>query len=269
VSRHRVWPALRRWFDPLIAAVFALALGIDAGLRASGTVRVPSIVLGIVLGALVGSRRRRPMVYLLATLAVTGLLTLVSETVSADPLFGAFALVVPTYSVAAWLPQRRAALGFAIWACGAALHAVHDHSPIGQFMGALVAAAVVFSVGRLSRAQRTLTAELETRNAALAAQRDRRARVAVIDERIRIARDLHLLIAQTITAMVVQAGTAKALVRSDHVRAYAAAAEVERSGREVLARMRRVLGVLRAERSVPLQPPPAVDLHSLVSVVPV
>jgi hypothetical protein len=59
---------------------------------------------------------------------------------------------------------------------------------------------------------------------------------------------------------VVQAETASELVHSDHARAYTAAAEVERSGREVLTQMRQVLGVLRADRSVPLQPPPSVDV---------
>jgi signal transduction histidine kinase len=268
VARHRDWQPLQRWLDPAAAAVFVVALGIDAGLRASGTARVPSIVLGVVLGVLVLWRRRNPMVYLLATLAVTAVLTLVSETVSADPLFGVFALVVPTYTVAAWLPQRRAALAFAIWASGAAVHASRGHSPAGHFVGALVAACVVFAVGRLTRAQRTLAAELNARNAELAAERDNRAGVAVINERIRIARDLHVLIARTITAMVVQAATARELVSADRAAAYTAAAEVERSGREVLTQMRRVLGVLRADRSVPLLPPAAVDLPAPASVVP-
>jgi signal transduction histidine kinase len=183
-------------------------------------------------------------------------------------LFGVFALVVPTYTAGAWLPRGRAGLALAIWAAGAAVHAARDHSPIGQFIGALVMAVVVFAVGRVTRSQRILAAELDARNGLLAAQRDTRARVAALNERTRIARDLHVLIAETITTMVVHAETARELVRSDHARAYVAVAEVERSGREVLTQMRRVLGVLRADRSVPLQPPPAVDVPLPVAVSP-
>jgi signal transduction histidine kinase len=240
-----------------MAAGFAVILAIDAGLHAAGSARVPCIVLAFTLGAAVGWRRSRPLAYVTATLALTGAVTVVSASLAAGPLFGAFVLVVPTYTVAASLPQRRAAIGLAIWTAGATLHAVLGHISPSRLAGSLVAAAVVFAVGRLSRAQRALAAELEARNAELAAQRDSRAHVAVLAERNRIARDLHLLIAQTITAMVVQAAAAKELVRVDLARAPVAAAAVEQAGREVLTRMRRVLGVLRANRLVPLQPHPA------------
>jgi signal transduction histidine kinase len=260
MTHHRDWMVIRRWFDLGAAAVIAVALGINAGLRVDGNARVPSVLLGVILGVLVRWRRERPMAYLLATLAVTVVLTVISASVSADLLFGVFALVVPTYTAGAWLPRGRAGLVLAIWAADAAVHAARDQSPLGQFIGALVMAVVVFAVGRLTRSQRTLAEELDARNAMLAAQRDTRARVAALNERTRIARDLHVLIAETITSMVVQAETASELVHSDHARAYTAAAEVERSGREVLTQMRQVLGVLRADRSVPLQPPPSVDV---------
>jgi len=68
--------------------------------------------------------------------------------------------------------------------------------------------------------------------------------------------------------MVVQAETAKELVRFDYARAYSTVANVERSGREVLSQMRRVLGVLRADRSVPLQPSPAVDIPAPKAMAP-
>jgi signal transduction histidine kinase len=259
---------LRRWSDPAAAAVVAVALGVDAGLRADGKARVPAILLAILLGVLVLWRRERPIAYLLATLAVTGVLTVISASVSADSLFGVFALVVPTYTAGAWLPRGRAGLALAIWTAGAAVHAARDHSPLGQFVGALVMAVVVFAVGRLTRSQRTLAEELDARSAVLAAQRDTRARIAALNERTRIARDLHVLIAETIPTMVVHAETARELVRYDRGRAYTAAAEVERSGREVLTQMRRVLGVLRADRSVPLQPPPAVDVPVPAAVAP-
>jgi signal transduction histidine kinase len=267
-NRLRGWTRLQPWLDPIAAVASAIGLGLDIGLRTSGASQLPSVALGLVLGALMVWRRSRPMTYFLATVAVVAALASLSGTLSTDPVLGAFTLVVPTYSVAAWLSRRRAAVAMVIWTTAAAVHAAHDHSPVGRFVGAVVAALVIFAVGRLTRAQRALRAELDARTAALIAQHDNRARVAVIEERTRIARDLHLLIAQTITAMVVQAETAKELVRFDYARAYSTVANVERSGREVLSQMRRVLGVLRADRSVPLQPSPAVDIPAPKAMAP-
>ena len=78
----------------------------------------------------------------------------------------------------------------------------------------------------------------------LDAQRDQLARAAASGERARIARELHDVIAHSVSVMVIQAGAARMVMGSDPQRAEASLESVARAGREALAEMRRLLGVL-------------------------
>ena len=78
-------------------------------------------------------------------------------------------------------------------------------------------------------------------------ERDAQARVAVAAERARIARELHDVIAHNVSVMVVQADGASYALGTDPVRAKEALAAISATGRQALAEMRRLLGVLRRE----------------------
>jgi len=90
-------------------------------------------------------------------------------------------------------------------------------------------------------------AELEARASRLALERDERARAAVVAERTRIARDLHDLIAHSVSIMTVQAGAARLLLPGDPARAREPLLSVEETGREALAEMRRLFGIVRGD----------------------
>jgi signal transduction histidine kinase len=105
---------------------------------------------------------------------------------------------------------------------------------------------------------------LERRAARLERERDERARAAVIAERARIAGDLHDVIAHCVSVMTVQAGAARLLLGEDPQRARAPLLSVEETGRQALADMRRLLGLLRAdEDEATVAPEPRVNALEL------
>ena len=91
-------------------------------------------------------------------------------------------------------------------------------------------------------------------------EREERARVAVAEERARIARELHDVVGHSVSVMTVQASGVRRLLRPDQEREREALLVVERTGREALAEMRRMVGVLRRPEEAPaLAPQPSLD----------
>jgi signal transduction histidine kinase len=86
---------------------------------------------------------------------------------------------------------------------------------------------------------------LEARAAELERERDEKARLAVAEERARIARELHDVIGHSISVMGVQAGAVRRLLRPEQEREREALLAVERTGRDAVDEMRRLLGFLR------------------------
>ena len=95
------------------------------------------------------------------------------------------------------------------------------------------------------RAQAAL--ELEARAARLEREREAGTRAAVAAERARIARDLHDVITHSVSVMTVQAGAARLLLEENPQHAREPLLSVEETGRQALAEMRRLLGLLRTD----------------------
>lgn len=102
-------------------------------------------------------------------------------------------------------------------------------------------------------------AELVTRNAELAAERHENARRAVMEERVRIARELHDVVAHHVSVMGVQAGAARHVLDSRPEAAREALAAIESSSRSAVDEMRKLLGVLRQGGDVGDPSPPGGD----------
>ena len=115
--------------------------------------------------------------------------------------------------------------------------------------------------GALVRGRADLTRELAERTHELEALRDLRERDAVLDERRRIARELHDVVAHTVSVMVVQAGGARQQVDRDPARALAALDQVQETGEETLVELQRLFGLLRADE----RPAGLADLPTLVA----
>jgi signal transduction histidine kinase len=110
------------------------------------------------------------------------------------------------------------------------------------------------------------TAKLEALNRQLAEERESRARWAVSEERSRIARGLHDVIAHTVSVMVVQAGAARRVAATRPEQARDAMTSIESTGRQALGEMRRLVGVLRnRDEPTTLDPQPRLaDVPALV-----
>ena len=164
------------------------------------------------------------------------------------------------------MPGARALFGLAaVLAWGIVVDVATGSNTAGSIAG-LVMTGASWGAGRWLRARRLLDAELARTAERIEAERTSRVRLAVADERTRIARELHTLIASNVSAMVLQAEAAELLLDADSQAADVAMAAIEQTGRGALADMRRMLGVLRHSEETPsLAPQPGVgQVYALV-----
>jgi signal transduction histidine kinase len=131
----------------------------------------------------------------------------------------------------------------------------------------------VWWLGRSLRLRRSYLAELEDRAARLEKARFADARTARVEERSRIARELHDVVAHHVSVMTVQAGAARRIMDRDPASAREAIETIEQVGRSALSEMRRIVGVLRTDRDLAasaaeLTPQPGTqDLAGLVEQI--
>jgi signal transduction histidine kinase len=137
-----------------------------------------------------------------------------------------------------------------------------DPAPWGEALFGAVILFVAWYVGRRLRLRQERAAQLAREQAA-------EARRIVVEERARIARELHDVVAHRVSLMTVQAGAAKAVAAEDPEAALRAMGAVEEAGRQALAELRHLLGVLRPEADPDgLGPQPGLaDLPKLVEQV--
>ena len=209
--------------------------------------------------------RRKYPVQGFAVAAVAGALQLI---VFPEPVGSDLAILLLLYTLAAYRPRRVSIAGLAVCLIGA-VTAVGVWAPSG--VGAIdrvLLATVLFSgtalvawvLGDSMRYRRAYLTSLEDRAARLERERDAQAQIAAAAERARIARELHDVIAHNVSVMVVQADGAGYALHRDPDRAGQALAAISRTGRQALAEMRRLLGVLRSDdQPAELAPQPGLD----------
>jgi signal transduction histidine kinase len=138
-----------------------------------------------------------------------------------------------------------------------------------DFVAVPVLFLVVWIVGLALGHQLRQKREAEERAQRAEREREERARSAVTEERQRIARELHDVVAHSISVMTVQAGGVRRLLHADQTREREALETIEETGRQALAEMRRMLGILRQPTDEPaLAPQPSIaTLEALVDQV--
>jgi signal transduction histidine kinase len=253
----------RRGDEVLAAALTVLALLGVALTEAPESHRVASAALAVALGAAAARRSRDP-------LPLLGLILAVSVVALAVPMLaeptnsGVFVFyLLAVYSAAAHTSGRRTLVA------GGMVVGLYVMAFASDGTG-ISADAVIFytlllstpwAAGRAVRQRRLNDRELE--------QEKTRAAAAIVDERARIARELHDVVAHSISVMVLQARGGRRVLESDPADARDAFANIEQTGQQALDEMRRLLGMLRrGDEEVSLAPQPSLkELGALVEQV--
>jgi signal transduction histidine kinase len=206
-----------------------------------------SVVVVAVMSLAAIWRRKAPLVFLTTVGVASGALHagLTSTSTSYSTLAGLYTVLIPTYAVGAWERRPRAIAGLLIFVVGALAGSAVWHTSVGTVTPAVLTGIAAWTAGRVVRAHRALTDDLETKLAELTAGRAELRRLAISNERMRIARDLHAVVARNVVGMVLEAEAAQRFLDKEETSADIALSIVETTGRMALVEMRRVLGVLR------------------------
>jgi signal transduction histidine kinase len=137
---------------------------------------------------------------------------------------------------------------------------VLPNKSVGDYIWPLLLFSAVWAVGFFLASRSQQVAEAAARAEAAERAREEEARVAVAEERARIARELHDVVGHSVSVMTVQAAAARRLLLPEQERERQALLVVEQTGREALAEMRRLVGVLRRPEEAPaLAPQPSLE----------
>jgi signal transduction histidine kinase len=190
-------------------------------------------------------RRRAPF----ATAWVVSAATPAMAVYHAPPPDVMYGGLVAVYTVAArCLPWQRR-LMLAGWLVGVSVVMQHkEHAQPFEYAFHLLSLLCAYGFGTLARVQRAYTAALEDRARRLERERAADTARAMVQERARIARDMHDILAHAVSLMVVQAEAGPVVVRSDPERAEAAFDAIAGAGRDAMTQLRRILGVLKEEQ---------------------
>jgi len=245
---------------PMVVSV-PVARGVPVGMLALGGALVLLHTLPLV------ARRRFPGT-VLALCVASGL---AFAALFLPPFFLGPALLVAVYSVAAYGSRWVALAGLVVAELGLAAvwftPAMLERSTFLLFMGVI---AVFWVLGRFVGDRQLYAAQLEERTAELERAREELARRAVVEERLRLARELHDVVAHAMSVIAVQSGVGAHVADSRPEEVGKALAAIEATSRAALTELRRLLGVLRqdSESQASLTPVPGLaNLDSLLAEV--
>ena len=256
--------ARRRPFP--LDALLALALAALVLLEIWGTdVTVPAtlaVPIGLLMTLPLAWRRRAPLGVVVVVMGAMTVQTLLDSS-EQPPQTPFLALVIVVYSLAAYSDRSTAVIGGVISLAAILLSEPED------FIVAVPLYTGVWLAGRLFRDRQRLAAALEARTRALEREQEETARLAIAEERTRIARELHDVVAHSVSVIVVQAGAERLALGPGRGSTHETLVSIEKTGRQALAEMRRLLGVLRREdEEIALAPVPSLEhLESLVAHV--
>jgi signal transduction histidine kinase len=262
----KVWPVVRDyWFDALIVlTAVAGAIEIAVGRNDADAPTLPlgiAIALETALTLMLLARRRFPFAAPAGMMVAGAAFSFVDGNLIPFSFSGFLAAMAACFLLGMLEDRRQALIGLAT-TIGALIIIVGNDpdSPGGDFAFLPILFLLIwlfgFGLGRKLEHAR----EAEERAARIQREREAEARDAVAEERARIARELHDVVGHSVSVMTVQASGVRRLLRPDQEREREALLVVEQAGREALAEMRRLVGVLRRPEEAPaLAPQPSLQ----------
>jgi signal transduction histidine kinase len=242
--------AIRRhpWWTDSLLALFLTVISVGsvlAGSRHDGHVSADLLdaILVLLTTVPIALRRYRPLEVLAVTVGAETLLLLFSGRGQVP-----VGVIVALYTVASRC-ERPVSIRAAEWAALPITAAVivNNGAHVERVIPELALFAIAWVLGDNIRTRRAYLAELEARAARLEREREERDERAVAEERSRIARELHDVIAHNVSVMVVQASAGEEVFDTNPARARESLAAVASTGRAALTELRRLLGVIRSE----------------------
>ena len=266
---------LRRYGFDLAIVIAAVEIGLEVALRQDDP-RAPSTTLWVAVPAIallvlpLLARRRFPFAAPACVWLIAAALSFLDGRLVVFTVTASVAGMAASFLLGNLRDLTQARIGLAVVLAGSAIVIYNnpDHAA-----GELVFVPVLFAIGWLAGfALRERAAQAEAaEERAVHAEREREsaARIAVAEERARIARELHDIVAHSVSVMVLQVGAVRHRLPKTLEEDRDALTGVERAGRAALAEMRQLLGAMREDgQEADLTPQPGLDdLDSLLEEV--
>ena len=237
-------------FDLIVAAALMAAAVAESLTTSKYDVRV-ELPLAIAFALPLVWRRVAPLAVVIATMVVLVVQRLLFGEIWDVGSTLAVPLVV-VFAAGAYAPLVRSIVGLVLICVTMSISDIGDGS---DFAFITLLCTAMWIAGRAMRRQRELVAQVRDQARQLEAAQAERELFAIADERSRIARELHDVIAHSVSTIVVQAEAGQAMVNREPERAVASFEAIQDTGRKALDELRTMLGVLRPDGSRPSKGP--------------
>jgi signal transduction histidine kinase len=219
-----------------------------------------AVPLTLLLTSTVAWRRRAPLLAGVVAMACNITLIVVADSAGSS-VAHAIAWMCGLYAIAVWTDTHGFLVGIGALVAGNAITLIPDATGIEDtWLFTVIPIAAMVLIRRAVRERQLRADMLAARAELLEREHELRAQEAVVEERARIARELHDLVAHNVSVMVIQAGAERHALPPEQAPTREALASIEQAGRQALADARRLLGMLRRDGDrEDLAPQPRVD----------
>jgi signal transduction histidine kinase len=253
---------LRRHAGDLVVVALAVTAVVEIGLSKVPGSKPLFAVLSLLWTLVLLLRHRYPLAAPVLTTTIVAAASFFEADEMRGTATGLLLLIAASWFLGAGNERRRSIVGLAAMYAGVQVTTAHfGEVDIGDVVFTSLLVGAPWAASQAVRARAAQAVELRARTARLEAERAAVAQTAIAEERTRIARELHDVVAHSISVMTIQAGAARLLLDGEPDKAEEALERVEETGRETLGEMRRLLGVLRRDMTETggLEPRPSLD----------